>query len=216
MILAARGARHDITLSLTGPGSDVEYYVARYEFTKYWPIGSKWIVAFNSELGYGEPLGDTTDLPPYKNFFAGGADSVRGFRNSFLGPRDSRNNPYGGNAKFVSQLQLYFPTPAKLGNKTRFGLFYDIGNVFYTGNTKFCRVGNQGTACNFDADGDGIVDAVPITYGFDLSELRSSVGLGVEWIAPLGTFRFSYAIPLNSTPFDRTEGFQFSVGQGSF
>jgi outer membrane protein assembly factor BamA len=38
----------------------------------------------------------------------------------------------------------------------------------------------------------------------------------VEWIAPLGTFRFSYAFPINDTPFDETEGFQFSVGQGSF
>ena len=100
--------------------------------------------------------------------------------------------------------------------KTRFGIFYDVGNVFYTGKTKFCRFENNGVPCNFDNDGDGIVDAVPIEFPVDFSELRSSVGIGVEWIAPLGTFRFSYAVPINSSDFDQTEGFQFSVGQGSF
>jgi outer membrane protein insertion porin family len=216
VLMASRGARHDLSLSVTAPGSEVEYYIARYDMQKYWALGGRWILELNSELGYGRPLGDTTDLPPYRNFFAGGSESVRGFDNGRLGPRDSRNNPYGGNAKFVSQLNLFFPTPEKFGSKTRFGIFYDIGNVFYTGDTKFCRFDNNGVPCNFDADGDGIVDAVPIEFKPDFNELRSSVGIGVEWIAPLGTFRFSYAVPLNASDFDLTEGFQFSVGQGSF
>ena len=216
VIMAARGARHDLSLAVTGPGSEVEYYIARYDLQKYWPLGGRWILRLSSEVGYGQPLSDTTDLPPYRNFFAGGADSVRGFDNGHLGPRDSRNNPYGGNAKFVNQLDLFFPTPEKFGNKTRFGIFYDIGNVFYTGDTKFCRFQDNGVPCNFDNDGDGIVDAVPIEFDVDFGELRSSVGIGVEWIAPLGTFRFSYAFPINSTDFDQTEGFQFSVGQGSY
>ena len=216
VIMAARGARHDVTFSVTGPGSEVEYYIGRYDLVKYWPLGGKWIVELSSQVAYGQPMGDTTDLPPYKNFFAGGAESVRGYKPGRLGPRDSLNNPYGGNAKFATQLQLFFPTPEKFGNKTRFGVFYDVGNVWYTGDTAFCRVDNVATACNFDSNGDGIVDAIPVDYDIDFGQLRSSVGLGVEWIAPLGTFRFSYAFPFNDTDFDETEGFQFSVGQGSF
>ena len=218
VIMPTRGARHDLTLSVTGPGSEVEYYIARYDMTKLWSLGrsGKWIFSMDNSAAYAQPLGDTTDLPPYRNFFAGGSESVRGYEPGHLGPRDSLNNPYGGNIKIASQFQLYFPTPEKFGNKTRMGVFYDIGNVFYKGNTHFCRSGNVGTACNFDANGDGLVDAVPVDYGLDFSELRSSVGLGVEWIAPLGTFRFSYAFPINSTDFDQTESFQFSVGQGSF
>ena len=49
---------------------------------------------------------------------------------------------------------------------------------------------------------------------------KQSVGVAVQWLAPLGVFRFSYAIPLNDesgdTPIewgDETEGFQFSIGQ---
>ena len=67
------------------PGSDVEFYQARYSFTKYFPITPKWVVRFNTELGFGEALGDTTALPPYKQFYGGGPQSVRGFRESYLG-----------------------------------------------------------------------------------------------------------------------------------
>jgi outer membrane protein insertion porin family len=217
VIMATRGARHDISLAFAGPGSGVEYWIGRYDLTKYWRLGGEWILSLGAELAYGEPLGDSTDLPLYKNFFAGGPGSVRGYRPGHLGPRDSRNNPYGGNAKFASQIQLFFPTPEKFGNKTRFGIFYDFGNVWYTGdNTRFCRFENVGVPCNFDADADGIVDAFPVSHAIDFSELRSSFGIGVEWIAPLGTFRFSYAIPINDTDFDDTESFQFDVGPSGF
>jgi outer membrane protein assembly factor BamA len=44
-------------------------------------------------------------------------------------------------------------------------------------------------------------------------------GFAVQWLAPLGLFRFSYGIPVNAVHTnyitawpDQTEGFQFSVG----
>jgi outer membrane protein insertion porin family len=49
--------------------------------------------------------------------------------------------------------------------------------------------------------------------------LKHSTGIAVQWLAPLGVFRFSYALPLNAykgdfnTYPDETEEFQFSVGQ---
>ena len=57
-------------------------------------------------------------------------------------------------------------------------------------------------------------------YSFALSRLKESVGISVQWLAPLGLFRFSLAVPLNATREvdgvtwgDETERFQFSVGQ---
>jgi outer membrane protein insertion porin family len=61
----------------------------------------------------------------------------------------------------------------------------------------------------------------PIEYDFDFGELRQSVGVAAQWLAPLGLFRFSYAFPLNARDTDTTligddvEQFQFSVG-GAF
>jgi outer membrane protein insertion porin family len=211
VIFATRGARQRLSLGVTAPGSEVEYVTARYDYLKYIDLPGRWGLRWNTELAYGEPLGDTTDLPPFKNYFAGGPGSVRGYRNGFLGPRDSFNNPYGGNVKLVSQFELLLPTPSNFGDSTRFAIFYDVGNIFYEGNTRFCqetlsngRVVGAPCASEFSVDAD---------YGFSFKELRSAVGIGVEWLAPLGTFRFSYAFPLNDGPIDEIERFQFSVGQ---
>ncbi len=85
-------------------------------------------------------FGDTRYLPPNKNMFAGGSESVRGFRNNRLSPLDSFGNPYGGNALMTGQVELLFPdagTPAWYG-ATR-ALFADFGNAFYTGDRGIVR-----------------------------------------------------------------------------
>ena len=201
-LFANRGTRQQLFLSMAVPGSDVEFYQARYSFTKYFPITNKWVMRFNTELGIGEGIGETTALPPYKQFYGGGPQSVRGFKESYLGPRDSFGRPYGGNVLVASQLELILPLPDKWASQARATLFYDVGNVFNTGEVAFTdRLGS------------------PILYEPDLDELRTSVGIGVEWLAPLGLFRFSYAYPLN--PYDgndryfgdELERFQFSIGQ---
>jgi outer membrane protein insertion porin family len=189
-LFATRGTRQQLVLSMAVPGSDVEYYSARYSLTKYFPIARRWA------------LGETTALPPYKQFFGGGPTSIRGFRESWMGPRDSFGNPYGGNVLVASQLELILPLPAKWSNQARASIFYDVGNVFNTGEVEFT---------------DKLL--APIEYKPDLKELRASVGIGVQWLAPLGLFRFSYAYPLNAyTSNDRFYGdelerFQFSIGQ---
>lgn len=201
-LFATRGTRQQFFLSAAIPGSDVEYYQARFNFTKYFPITPKWIVRFNSELGISEAMGDTTAAPPYKQFFGGGPQSVRGFKESYLGPRDSFGRPYGGNVLVASQLELIIPLPAKFASQARASIFYDVGNVFNTGEVAFTdKLGS------------------PIEYKPDLDELRTSIGIGVQWLAPLGLFRFSYALPLNEYVGndryygDETERFQFSIGQ---
>ena len=202
-LFANRGTRQQVFLSLTVPGSDVEFYQARYSFTKYFPLWSnKWTLRLNTELGIGEALGDTTALPPYKQFYGGGPQSVRGFKESYLGPRDSFGRPYGGNVLVASQLELILPLPDKWASQARASLFYDVGNVFNTGEVQFTdKLG------------------APIEYKPDFDELRSSVGIGVQWLAPLGLFRFSYAYPLNAYDGndkyfgDELERFQFSIGQ---
>ncbi len=202
-LFATRGTRQTFFVSVTAPGSEVDFYTARYNFTKYLPLWSnKWVLLLNAEVGIGEALGDTTALPPYKQFYGGGPKSVRGFKESYLGPRDSFGRPYGGNMLVASQLELILPMPEKFASQARASIFYDVGNVFNTGEVRFTdKLG------------------APVEYKPDLNELRTSVGVAVEWLAPLGLFRFSYAYPLN--PYsgndryfgDEIERFQFSIGQ---
>ena len=202
-IFADRGARHRFSLGYTLPGSEVEYYIVNYDYLQFIPLGKWFTFMLNSEVSYGDSLGDTTSLPPYRRYFAGGPESVRGFRESRLGPKDSFGNPYGGNLKFTNQLELLLPMPEKWRNSARFSAFFDIGNVFSTDDVQF--VGKDGVT--------------PVEYDFAFDKLRYSTGVAVQWMAPLGVFRFSYAVPLNEFGGtdveykDETEGFQFSIGQ---
>ena len=201
-IFADRGTRQQVFVGYTFPGSEVEYWTARYNFTKYQRLFGPWTLRFNAELGYGEGLNATTAVPPYKQFYGGGPESIRGFKESFLGPRDSFGNPYGGNVLVASQLELIIPVPEKFRSQARASLFFDAGNVFNTGEVTF-----------YDKLGS------PVSYEPDVDELRMSVGVAVQWLAPLGLFRFSYAYPLNEYAGndryygDRIERFQFSIGQ---
>ncbi len=203
-LFADRGQRHSVSLSYTLPGSEVEYYFANYDYIQYLPLFGPFTLALNAEIGFGFDIGDTTALPPYRQFFAGGPESVRGFRASRLGPKDNFGNPFGGNLKTVARAELILPIPEKWRSSARLSLFYDMGNVFQTGN-RYVFFGRDGVT--------------PVDYDFSYDKLKHSTGLAVQWLAPLGLFRFSYALPLNayegdSVLFpDEKEGFQFSVGQ---
>jgi outer membrane protein insertion porin family len=202
-IFADRGARHRLNLGYTVPGSQVEYYTLNYDYLQFIPLGRLFTFMVNSEIGFGMDIGETTSLPPYRQFFAGGPETVRGFKESRLGPKDSFGNPYGGNLKFTNQFELLFPMPEKWRANARFSAFFDIGNVFSTGHVNF--VGRDGVT--------------PVDYEFSFDKLKYSTGLAVQWLAPLGVFRFSFAVPLNAEKKtdvlygDEEEGFQFSIGQ---
>jgi outer membrane protein insertion porin family len=215
-IFADRGMRHRFNVGYTLPGSEVEYWSASYDYLQFIPIWRQFTIMFNAELAYGRALGDTTALPPYRQYFAGGPESVRGFRESRLGPKDNFGRPYGGNIKTVAQTELLLPIPEKWRNSARFSVFYDIGNVFSDQDIVFRANPTIRPPGNIDPN---FVPA-EIDYGFSYSELKQSVGVAVQWLAPLGVFRFSYAMPLNDKRGDtltrwgdEIEGFQFSIGQ---
>ena len=203
---ADRGMRNALSFRYAVPGSNVRYYALNYQFIKYVPLVGRWLLSDNFTIDYASALGHTTGLPPYLNYFAGGPDSIRGYRESRLGPRDNigLGNPYGGNFRLINRLEMIFPVPEKWRSAARVSWFFDMGNVFQTGNkVPFL----------------GVDDITPINYHFSYANLKRSTGIAVQWLAPLGLFRFSYAIPLNAYVGDtvhfndETERFQFSIGQ---
>jgi outer membrane protein insertion porin family len=203
-LFADRGQRHSLGLSYALPGvSDVQYFVASYEFVKYVPLFGRFTLQLGADLAYGFDIGETTALPPYRQFYAGGPDTVRGYKESRLGPKDDFGRPFGGNLKVSGRAEVLIPLPQKFETSARLSYFYDVGNVFSTGNRHFFR-GRDGQQ---------------IDYGYEYDKLKHSTGLAVQWLAPLGVFRFSYAVPLNAYKGDshfypdEVERFQFSVGQ---
>jgi outer membrane protein insertion porin family len=204
-LFADRGMRNALSFTIVPPGiGKVRYLVASYEFSGYLPVWHRWVLTESLQIAYGDPLGGTIGMPPYKRFYAGGPDTVRGYTEDTLGPVDTNGNPYGGNLLTVSRTEMIVPLPEKWQTSARGSIFFDMGNVFSNDGTKFV----------------GADLATPVEYKFGYSELKRSTGVAVQWLAPsLGIFRFSYGIPLNPSrgttiqfP-DRTEGFQFSIGQ---
>lgn len=186
-ILANLGMLHSLSTELSLPRSGLEYYKLRYRGLGYIPLVSEFSLLLKGELGYGDGYGDTTGLPFFEYFYAGGPDSVRGYRAASLGPRSTTGRALGASFKTTGAVELIFPVPFAADNKSlRLSTFFDIGNVF---------------------DGVG---------NFDAGELRTSAGISVLWYTPIAPMTFSLAWPLNEKPGDNTESFQFTLGSFFF
>ncbi|TDJ74555.1 MAG: outer membrane protein assembly factor BamA [Proteobacteria bacterium] len=202
-VFPSHGLEQLLSFKTAVPGSEVEFYVVDYELSKYWPLNGRWTAKMGVKLGFGAKYGSkTSSLPPNLNWFAGGPNSVRGYRENRLGPKDSLGNPYGGNLFVSAQFELMMPLPEKWQKHLRIGFFYDIGNVFSTENVSF-----------LDDDGQSL------DYAIELSELRQSVGIAAKILIPLGVLRLSYGVPINAEDDnpnrflrDVIERFQIAIG----
>lgn len=186
-IYPTKGTMHRASFEVSIPGSDLKYYRATYQLQHFMPLTKNLTLALNGELGIGNGYGGQ-ELPLYKNFYAGGISSVRGYKTSSLGRRDCIGNPcvetddrLGGNRRVVGNAELLFGVPG-FDKTVRVGAFFDIGQVFASGQR------------------------------ISMGDFRYSTGISIAWISPLGPLKFSLAQPLNKKPGDSAERFQFQMG----
>ncbi len=181
-IFADRGMHQALSLSYTPPLTGVSYYKVNYEFLKYIPLWGRWTAAFTGQVGYGGGLGKTTSLPPYELFYGGGPDSVRGYQESRLGPKDQYGNPYGGNLNILARSELIIPMPAKIASSARVSLFVDVGNVFQVGKSpQFYAppIGySTGDVTAADLNDPSVLPKE--SYSFSVHNLKESVGVSVH------------------------------------
>ena len=88
--MATRGTSQTLAIEVSAPAiSDLEFYKLTYEAQVFYPVPflNTWTLRLRTQLGYGDGYGDTTGLPFYENYFAGGFGSVRGYESNTLGPR---------------------------------------------------------------------------------------------------------------------------------
>lgn len=181
-VLPTRGTLQQLQLRVALPVGSQTFYKATWSQFTFVPIGWGFVYGLNSFVGLGHEYGDTTTLPPYAHFYAGGPDSVAGYESGTLTPRDSNGLSYGGGFSTWMRNELILPSFFGGKHSHRIALFLDAGNVF-------------GEPSDFNT-----------------GDLRASYGLSFTWLTPLGAMRFSYAIPFRDQPGDRLERFQFSLG----
>ena len=202
-LLPTRGWSQSLTLQSTLPGSDLLFYKLGYSGQRFWGLPGGLSLRASGQLGYGGPIGSTTDLPFYENYYGGGFSSVRGYRDNTLGPRSLRGSnydPVGGDVLVEGSVAVLFPLPFIKDQRTlRSSLFFDVGNVF-------------STDCSSSID---VESGLPVTVNCfrpSIDNLRYSVGVGLTWITPIGPLTFSLAKALKVEEYDEPQIFQFSVG----
>lgn len=182
-LLPTKGALVRASLEAGLPGGTLKYYKVTQQAQWYYPISRSYTLMLNGEIGAANGMSGKP-LPFYKNLYAGGVTSVRGYDSYSLGPRDSQGAFLGGNKRLVGNAEVLFPVPGTgVDRSMRMGVFLDAGQVF--GADEKMR----------------------------MSDLRYSTGLSFSWNSPMGPLRLSYGHPLNAKADDRIQHLQFQFGQ---
>lgn len=187
-IFPTSGALHTLFLDGYAPLSrgSLSFYTFNYHVKWYQPLYDQFIILSRLDLGYGNGLHGASDFPFFRNYFAGGIDTVRGYEGYTLGPRDSRGNANGGNMLADASLGLIFPN--YISDNLRTSVFVDAGNVY--------------SSLNNRSFGGSSTNAGPIRY---------SAGIEADWITPFGPITISVAKPFRR-PHDKMEPFQYAIG----
>ena len=161
---------------------EVKYLKTNLQYQEYWQLPLRLTLGVNAEVGIGKGLAGKP-YPVFKNFYGGGLGTVRAFEQGSLGVVDPTGAYIGGAKRFNANTELYFPVPGTGNDRTlRIFAFADIGNVWREDET--------------------------VTG----ASLRSSAGLGLSWISPVGPLKLSWGKPLSVQRNDRIQRFQFQIG----
>jgi outer membrane protein insertion porin family len=182
-IYTTEGSIQRAFFEASAPESSQKYYKVTLQNQWFTPLSRDLTFYFNTELGYANGYNDQT-LPFFKNFYAGGVGTVRGFEPSSLGPRDSSNYSLGGNQRIVGNAELLFPMPGFSKERSvRLSVFLDGGAL------------------------SGEETQSPASLG-----MRYSSGLAITWFSPVGPLKLSYGMPLAVQSQDKVQRFQFTLG----
>ncbi len=166
------------------PVGSTQYYKTDVQAQYYYSFARGFVLGMNFQAGYGNGLGGKP-YPIFKNYYAGGIGSVRGYEPSSLGPRDkTTNDPIGGSKMVVGNIEVTFPLPGTGYDRTlRVFTFLDGGNVW----------GDEGTSIGSNG-------------------LRYAYGVGLAWISPIGPLKLSLGFPVTKHEGDQYQKFQFQIG----
>ncbi len=161
---------------------DARYLRSSGQIQQYFALSPRYTLGLNAEFGWGKGLGGKP-YPIFKNFYAGGLGTVRGFDQSSLGPVDVTGAYIGGTRRLNLNSELYLPLAGTGNDRTlRWFTYVDVGNVW------------------------GEDQSV------EFSSLRASAGVGLSWVSPVGPLKLSYGFPVRKEPTDRIQRLQFQIG----
>jgi len=183
-LVPSRGYFTQVNAEYGTPIAASRYYKADVQAQYYYSFARGFVLGLNFQGGYGNGMSGKP-YPIFKNYYAGGIGSVRGYEPSSLGPRDTlTGDPIGGSKMVVGNVELSLPLPGTGYDRTlRVFTFLDGGNVW----------GTEGSS----------IGAGGLRYGY---------GVGLTWISPIGPLKLSLGFPLQKHEGDQYQQFQFQIG----
>ena len=224
-------------LGLTSSFGKESYFGLRASYAKYLPLGDRLTLRMSTQVDAA-----TEDLPFYRNYYMTGGSELRGFDSGRLGAKQlcrgasrpthvgtgtEENAEYrdkdgkllakryregstedwfypcnssrslGGNYRMINRAELFFPfLGADDTADKRISLFIDHGYTFLRAS------GLYGTASRELGTRDEV----------SVGNMRSSMGVGFEWLSPIGPFGIHYAVPIEQKAGDATDSFQITLG----
>ena len=230
-LFPTNGSSTVFSLSSTLPVGDIDFARANYIYKFYRPLSRNYVFGFNIDLGYTVPFGDTKETPFFRNFYAGGPRSLRGFESNTLGPRSTNPPCYQFNysegtcpnlldtdGDLIPDAPYYNPyANTSYTNRVSIG-----GNIKVEGSLQLIfrlpfieDQRSMRSAFFFDFGNvfsDNCKDYQINCYEPSIEDLRYSYGVGVTWITGFGPMSFALAKPQNAGQYERTKEFQFTVG----
>lgn len=132
----------------------------------YYTFFEKIVLEIRGRAGLENAYGDSDEVPVYERFYAGGANTIRGYKERRVGPRDpGSNEPIGGEALLVGNAEITFPIYEKV---VKGAVFYDAGNVWRRAED-FIAGGNYRSGAGVGIRVKTPVGPVKVDYGYPLN-----------------------------------------------
>ena len=181
-VFPSTGYLTQLNSSVNVPGATTQFYKLSASNQAFTPLWGRWVGAWTVDASTVRAYNGSA-VPFYRNLYAGGVGSVRGYESSSLGPKDENGDSMGGDRRLVSNVELIAPFPGVKDDKSlRIGAFWDVGGIW--------------------ANGERL----------SAEQLRQSAGVALTWFAPIGPIKLSFAKPIRKKEGDQIESFQFQLG----
>jgi len=195
-VAPTEGHQESLGLTVAGLGGNSKFVELTASTRSYFSLGEGFIFSPTFTASIIKGFGDK-GLPIYRRYSLGGIGTLRGFDSYGVSIRDPiTGDVIGGDKMARASLDLFFPMPYMETAGFRGVFFLDAGSTWGSVSTSVGAL------------------SLNVSEKFSTSRIRSSVGVGIEWMSPVGPLSMVWGFPIKKVAGDLERNFEFGLGIG--